>query len=192
MIRENLNNQKGMTLNELLITMVIMGIVLSIAIPGFSTWLPKHRVNAMAREVYFDLMLARTMAVTNNNNVIVSFSTSGDHSYTIHDDTDEDDAQDGGETVKTISLKDNIEFGFNTGVSDVDGNALGSGVVMGADNKIIFNSRGMAGESGSVYLIPKQDIGETSGRMRAVSVLQATGQVELFKYDQGGSPGPWS
>lgn len=192
MFREILKNQNGLSLNELLITLIIMGIVLSIAIPGFSEWLPKHRVNAMAREVYFDLMLARTTAVTHNNNVIVSFSTSGNHSYTIHDDTDEDGVQDAGETVKTISLKDNIQFGFNSGVSDVDGNALGSGIVMGADDLITFDSRGMAGESGSVYLIPKQDIGDKSARMRAVSVLQATGQVELFKYDQGASPGPWS
>ena len=146
----------------------------------------------MAREVYFDLMLARTTAVTNNNNVIVSFSTSGNHSYTIHDDTNEDGTQDAGETVKTISLKDNIRFGFNTGVSDVDGNTLGSGIVMGADAQITFDSRGMAGESGSVYLIPVQDIGDKSERMRAVSVLQATGQVELFTYTYGATPGPWS
>mgnify|MGYP005664069443 CR=1 FL=1 len=125
--------------------------------------------------------------------MIVSFQNSGTHQYTIHVDTNEDGTQDAGEEVTTVILKDKIVFGINTGVNDIDGNALTSSVSMGGDKKITFNARGSAGESGSVYVLPSADLVSVKNDLsRAVSVIQATGAVEYWKYSSGASPGPWA
>ncbi|MBW1668898.1 MAG: prepilin-type N-terminal cleavage/methylation domain-containing protein, partial [Deltaproteobacteria bacterium] len=42
----------GFTLLELLVTIVIFGIIASIAIPGFSRWLPNYRLKGVARDIY--------------------------------------------------------------------------------------------------------------------------------------------
>jgi prepilin-type N-terminal cleavage/methylation domain-containing protein len=185
--------QDGFTMIEMLGVLAILGIVMIFAIPNMNQWIERSRSEAVARQIYFDLQLARSKAVRNHNNVIVSFQNSGTHQYTIHVDTNEDGAQDAGEEVTTVTLKDNIVFGINTGISDIDGNALTSSISMGGDKKITFNARGSAGESGSVYVLPSADLISVKNDLsRAVSVIQATGAVEYWKYSSGASPGPWA
>ncbi len=187
-----INWQEGFTMIEMLGTLAIMGIVMIFAIPNMNQWIERSRAEAVARQIYFDLQLARSKAVRNHNNVIVSFQNTGTHQYTVHVDTNEDGTQDGGEEITTVTLKDNIVFGINTGISDIDGNALTSGISMGGDKKITFNARGSAGESGSVYVLPSADVSVKNDLSRAVSVIQATGAVEYWKYSSGASPGPWA
>jgi len=185
--------QDGFTMIEMLGVLAILGIVMIFAIPNMNQWIERSRSEAVARQIYFDLQLARSKAVRNHNNVIVSFQNSGTHQYTIHVDTNEDGAQDAGEEVTTVILKDKVIFGINSGVSDIDGNALTSSISMGGDKKITFNARGSAGESGSVYVIPSADLITVKNDLsRAVSVIQATGAVEYWKYSSGASPGPWA
>jgi prepilin-type N-terminal cleavage/methylation domain-containing protein len=188
----SISQQKGFTLFEMLGVLAVIGIVAIFAIPNMSAWIERNRVEAVARQIYFDLQFARSKAIRNHNNVIVSFQNTGTHQYTIHVDTNDDGTQDAGEDVNTVTLKDNIVFGVNSGVSDVDGNPLSSGVSMGGDKKITFNSRGSAEESGSVYVLPSDDLSVKNDLMRAVSVVQATGAVEYWKYSSGASPGPWA
>lgn len=184
--------QKGFTLFEMLGVLAVMGIVMIFSIPNMNQWIERNRVEAVARQIYFDLQLARSKAVRNHNNVIVSFQNTGTHQYSIHVDTNEDGAQDSGEEVTIVTLKDKIVFGINPGVSDIDGNALTSSISMGGDKKITFNARGSAGESGSVYVLPSADVSVKNDLSRAVSVIQATGAVEYWKYSSGASPGPWA
>jgi len=192
LVHNPLSCQKGFTMFEMLGVLAVMGIVMILAIPNMNQWIERNRVEAVARQIYFDLQLARSKAIRNHNNVIVSFQNSGTHQYTVHVDTNEDGVQDAGEEITTVTLKDNIVFGINTGVSDIDGNAVTSSVSMGADKKITFNARGSAGESGSVYVLPSADVSVKNDLSRAVSVVQATGAVEYWKYSSGASPGPWA
>ncbi len=187
-----ISQQNGFTLFEMLGVLAVIGIVAIFAIPNMNAWIERNRVEAVARQIYFDLQFARSKAIRNHNNVIVTFQNSGSHQYTIHVDTNDDGTQDAGEDVNTVTLKDKIIFGTNSGVSDVDGNPLSSGVSMGGDKKITFNPRGSAGESGSVYVLPSDDLSVKNDLMRAVSVVQATGAVEYWKYSSGASPGPWA
>ncbi len=182
----------GFTMFEMLGVLAIAGIVMVFAIPNLNQWIERNRVEAVARQIYFDLQLARSKAIRNHNDAIVTFQNTGSHQYTIHIDSNDDGVQDAGEEITTVTLKDGIVFGVNSGVLDIDGNALSSGVSMGGDKKITFNSRGSAGESGSVYVLPSEDLSVKNDLMRAVSVVQATGAVEYWKYSSGASPGPWA
>ena len=69
------SNSRGLTLIELLVTLVIMGILSMLVIPSFSLLLAKRAVRAAASDVASDLRLARSEAVKRSNFVTVCRST---------------------------------------------------------------------------------------------------------------------
>jgi prepilin-type N-terminal cleavage/methylation domain-containing protein len=185
-----ITNSKGTSLPELLITMAILGVVLGIAAPDYSKWVLKRQVNKESQKLFMDLMLARITAIKNNNDVIVTFSAAN-NTYQIHDDTNGDGSTTG-ETVKNVSLIPQIKFGFFGGVVDMEGNAVANSVDLAAGGSVLtFNSRGEASTGASVYLIPGSDAAISNDRLRAVSVVEATGSVDYWKYNESQTP-PWS
>ncbi len=189
-LRHLLKPQKGFTLIETIMVLAVLGIIMAIATPSFSKWKEKHQINGQAQKVYFDLMLARTSAVKNNNIVRVTFNTTS-HTYTIHDDTNDDGIQDSGETVKSAALENDINFAYNTGIIDIDENTVTAPASFGGSQTVTFDSRGQASASGSVFLLHTNDIANTSNdRARSISVLQATGAVDYWTYDGSATP-PW-
>ncbi|MCK4782351.1 MAG: prepilin-type N-terminal cleavage/methylation domain-containing protein, partial [Desulfobacteraceae bacterium] len=64
----------GYTLIELLITMIILGIVAAIAIPGFSRWLPNYRLRVAARDVFSNFQHARLTAVKRHRACAITFN----------------------------------------------------------------------------------------------------------------------
>ena len=65
---------QGFTLLELLIVIAFVAIIMAIGIPNFSKWKEKYEINGQAKKVYFDMMLARSTSVKNDNNVSVTFN----------------------------------------------------------------------------------------------------------------------
>jgi len=189
--KEIVCNQRGSSLIEMITVVVIFGILMAVAAPNYSKWLEKRVINAESQKLYFDLMLARSSAIKNNNNVICTFDT-GSNSYKIHDDTNGDGAE-SGETVKSVSLDSRVQFGFvGSSITDIDGNTVNTPVALvGGGSVITFDSRGQASTGGSAYLIHGSDLNQSNYRVKAVSVVEATGGVDLWKYDSGQSP-PWS
>ena len=136
-------------------------------------------------------MLARSTSVNNNNNVSVTFDVSK-NLYKIHDDTNSDSVEDQGESIKSVNLENNVEFGYVPGLRDIDGNMVTSPIFMESGNTVTFNSRGQASKGGSIFLIHKNDIGISNNRLRSINILRATGAVEYLKYDIKATPTPWA
>jgi len=191
-MKRYLINSNGFSLTELLTTIAVLGVVLAIAVPDYSKWVLKRQINAESQKLYMDLMLARMSAIKNNNDVIVTFNA-GNNQYQIHDDSDSNGVEDGGETVIVRTLIPQVQFGFFGGsVTDMEGNSVSNSVyLVGGGSVLTFNSKGQASDGGSFYLIPKSDLGESNDRLRAVSVIEATGNVDHWEYSLGQSP-PWS
>lgn len=64
-----MNRQKGFTLIELMITVAVLAIVLSIAAPSFSNILLNNRINTTAHELQAAMQIARSEAVMRKSTV---------------------------------------------------------------------------------------------------------------------------
>ena len=182
---------QGFTLLELLIVIAFVAIIMAIGVPNFSKWKEKYEINGQAQKVYFDMMLARSTSVKNNNNVSVTFDVSK-NLYKVHDDTNNNSVEDHGESIKSVNLENNVAFGYVPGLRDIDGNMVTSPIFMESSNTVTFNFRGQASKGGSIFLIHKNDIGISNNRLRSINILRATGAVEYLKYDIKGTPTPWT
>jgi type IV fimbrial biogenesis protein FimT len=71
----NLNRQAGMTLIELMIGIVLLGILLALGVPTFSRWVQSSQIRNAAEAIHNGLMLARAEAVRRNTTVRFQFVT---------------------------------------------------------------------------------------------------------------------
>lgn len=71
------HQERGFTLIELMVTIVILAIIAMIAVPSFNATLQKNQLNVELRELSSILSQARSNAVLSKKNVTVNLNTSG-------------------------------------------------------------------------------------------------------------------
>jgi type IV fimbrial biogenesis protein FimT len=77
----------GFTLVELLITLVLVGIVLSMAVPALSGWLDNSNLKAGARTMASDVAFMRESALSSGKTHRITFNA-GANQYTLRWDSD--------------------------------------------------------------------------------------------------------
>ena len=70
-----MHKNSGFTLTELMITIAIIAILASLAIPNFIAWLPNYRLKSGAEDIQSAFQLARASAIKRNTTATVSFDT---------------------------------------------------------------------------------------------------------------------
>lgn len=128
-------DNKGFSLIELMIVIVIVGILAGFGMPEYGRYVAKSRVRSAATELIQNMRMIRTMAIKENRTYIVTFNT-GTNTYTMGFDGDSDNSlgnpiQDfyGSGPVRVINVP--IEYGLD--------------IVLGAANFVINPPNGPNG-----------------------------------------------
>ena len=88
---------KGFTIIEVLIVIVIIGVVSAVAIPNLISWVPEYRLRGASRDLYDNMQFARMSAIKAREDCYISFNTPSENQYSINTET---------ETLKTVVLAD--------------------------------------------------------------------------------------
>ena len=129
-----MKKNSGFTLMELMVAIAIIGITAAIAIPNVISYLPKHRLNGGARDVYSAMQYARLKAVKERTPVSINFNI-GTDGFTVFDDSNGNGTIDGGDTV------------LKTGNMPPDVNMTNETEFTGLVTWCGFNSRGLPVQS---------------------------------------------
>ena len=101
------SRQRGFTLGELLTTMAVVGVSLSIAVPGFNTIVNNNRRATGVNQLVSTMYLARSEAITRNTQITICPSQNGlgcqgvgwNEGWLLFADANSDRAVDPGEVV---------------------------------------------------------------------------------------------
>jgi type IV fimbrial biogenesis protein FimT len=65
------NNQSGFTLIELIMTLVVGGIVMTMAVPSFSTFIKNNQLTTQANDMVSTINLSRTEAIKRRDRITI-------------------------------------------------------------------------------------------------------------------------
>lgn len=163
--------EHGFTLIELMSVIIILGILIVIAIPGFSVMGTGMRLKSAARDIISDIQLAKARSLRDRSTYTIFFDTNN-RKYTVST---------GGEEIKAVELSDykGVEFGSGHGKVGDDPSAeeVTDGITF-SGNTITFNSNSTV-STGGVYLK------DADNRTYAVISLSVAGGVKTYKNKDG-------
>ncbi len=158
--------QQGFTIIELMVTLVVIGVILTIAVPSFVGWIQDNKLNSYTRSLVSALQLARSEAVSRHTGVTVRKGspqtptnwTSGFHIYTDPEGNSGFDA-DSDTIIKSVD--------FNVDGLVVETSSSG-------ENFVSFNGSGTLNESSPVTIT----LCNGNGKGRLISINRV-GRVSL-------------
>lgn len=105
----------GFTLMELMVTIAIIAIISTIAVPNFIAWVPKFKLGSASRDILSVVQKTRLQAVKDNTVYTVLFNV-GNESYTVF--------QDDGAGTPDAAPVDGMPDGRNNGILEPTENVM--------------------------------------------------------------------
>ncbi len=165
--------QHGLTLFELLITLVIAFLILGIGIPGFSAILEKTRTKAATYELLDAIKAARSLAVHHNSRAVLRANGDWQQGWQLFEDLNHDGQVNGDERVLSQgSTFQGVNIKANTHVKEYI-SFVGTG-----EGRKVGNGEQGAFQVGTIKICPEQE-----GRGYAL-VLSVGGRTRLEKIEQ--------
>ena len=131
---EIMRKNSGFTITELMVTIAVISILASLAIPNFVAWLPNYRLRSGAEEIHSTLQLARVRAIKQNATATVAFN--------IANETFQ--ASVGGQTFRSGQMPAGIDINSAT---------------FGVGTFVQFDSRGIAINNTAGNAVVRNDLG---------------------------------
>lgn len=156
-------SDRGVTVMELMVAVVIAGVLSALAIPRFSLEVERINFKSSSRDVLSNLREARSMAIAQREPHGVYFNSSNGE-YTLFQD-------------KVISVPPAFDQGDSVlSVDTVPGknSSVGSSFI---NNVVIFQNNGSASESGAIYIVAMNDGGSTN--VAQFDLLASTGSSHI-------------
>ena len=157
-----MKREQGFTMIELMITIVIFSVLLGLAIPGFSSWLPKYRLRGAVRDVYSNFQYARMVATKDRAGCGVLFDVANGRYRVVSSGPNRDfestfDSIGGDDVVlKTVNFSE-----YGSGIAYGHGSAA-TPIGSGFDNNVTFPGDGVVFDSRGMILSPS-GAGSTGG-----------------------------
>jgi len=174
--------RSGLTVIELLIVLIILGIVAAIVAPRID--LGRYEVESAMRAAGVTLLTAQRQAVTRQHDVVVQFDLPN-QALRIHEDKDNDAVVDPGERVRSTPLGEHIVFGLGPAPA----RPIGPGPItftktIGGLPAIVFRRNGSASQFGGFYLTSRRAVnsGTHENDARCVEIEAATGRLSWYRY----------
>ncbi len=185
----DLPSRAGLTIIELMMVIVLMGLVLGIALPRVN--IEGARVNATIRSLTAAMSVAQRVAVTGQHNVIVALDSASGR-IRVHSDDNNNGVIDAGERVTSTPLGEGVVFGrgavpaltFTTGA--VGNSTFNFTRTSSGYPAVTFRRDGSASENGGFYRTTVR--GAASGNTqwsRAAEVIRSSGRVLWYIYASG-------
>lgn len=153
--------QKGFTLIELMITLVVLVVTLTIAVPSFVTWIRNNRVDTATRTLVGALQLARNEAVSRQSVITIDNGGNWTNGLTIYTDTD--------------AAGNSLRVAVDTLIKDLSFSMDGITVNSNDDNNFIsFTSSGLLNENGTRTIRLCQSSGEAQGSSVTINIAGRT------------------
>jgi type IV fimbrial biogenesis protein FimT len=104
-----MHTQNGFTLYELMITVLVIGVVLTLGIPNFGEFTKNSRITGTSNDLLSSFLVARSEAARAKSNITICAGNAADgcggtfnDGWILFEDTDGDIVLDGGESVLKV------------------------------------------------------------------------------------------
>ena len=180
-----MKRKNGFTILELIVIIAILAVLLLIAIPGFSRWLPNYRLRAATRDLFSNVQHAKLTAIKRHRTCAISFNQDIGgtiYDYVVYVDTGNNLELDAGDEVLTNVLFSERYDGVIFDTSEGGGDGIDDTIIDNDDGNptIGFLSNGFGIDNngdpaaGSIYLT------NATGRQREVAVSSA-GSISVIE-----------
>jgi prepilin-type N-terminal cleavage/methylation domain-containing protein len=180
-IRHGTAGRRGFTLVEILMTVVLIGLVATFAVPKLN-W-SAYRVNGAARAATGLLARAERLAVTGQYDVNVLFDVAN-NAIKIHEDANNDNVIQPTERVRSYPLGEGIVFGTGGAPARLYTTVpISFSRQLNGMFEIIFRRDGSASENGGFYITTTTAQNSSRPRdARSIEVIRSTGRAGWYQY----------